>query len=70
MLHKARIYIKLLTGFLSLWGLFFLFTSTHKSIAKIDENTSQDKKDKIIAHPQQNIDENSFLFVDCTGFFE
>lgn len=76
MFSRIKKYIKLLAGFLTLWSFFLFFTSTHKNTGGLQDNRDQDdKKDKVASVSQQNIqsqstDDNSFLFVDCTGFFE
>jgi len=70
MFLKIRKYIKLLAGFLTLWSLFSIFTIFHKNVGKVNGNTDTDKKDPSISSAQQDTDNNSFLFVDCTGFFE
>lgn len=70
MVLRIKNYAKLLKGFISLWVLLLLFTTVHKSPVKVEGDTNKDDKGKFISSTQQDTDQNSFLFVDCTGFFE
>lgn len=68
-LGKVKNPVKLLR-LLSVWIVLFLIVFAKKTDVADHSPSIKEKKDKVaIASPDdQNV--NSFLFVDCTGFFE
>jgi hypothetical protein len=59
-----------LIRFLGLWILVFVFVFIQKDASTDQGSTNQDNKDKITSASDEDTSANSFLFVDCTGFFE
>ncbi|OGH12129.1 MAG: hypothetical protein A2776_01190 [Candidatus Levybacteria bacterium RIFCSPHIGHO2_01_FULL_40_10] len=55
---------------IALWILVFLFVFTRKDVQANQQPQDQEKKDKVTVSSKDGSSNNSFLFVDCTGFFE
>lgn len=73
MFQKLKKNIKLLPGLLTLVGLLLTSSIFYRNAERSHKDTNinpVEKKDKKIASLHQNNSNNSFLFVDCTGFFE
>lgn len=73
MRRKIKKSIKLFFGFLTLWSLFSVSSIFHKTNNIVVDQTkyTNKKEDSTNISPnQQGTDDNSYLFVDCTGFFE
>lgn len=71
MFLRIKRYIKFFPGLFTLIGLLLTSSLFYKNVGKTHiESNSDDNRDKVAPQLNQDTDQNSFLFVDCTGFFE
>lgn len=72
MVYNKRKVAKLFLGFTPLLGLLFIVTTTQKNAAvkmQCDVDDQKNEQDTSTSKSSKTTD-NSFLFVDCTGFYE
>jgi len=69
MLFRLAKYFRLIQGFSTLASLLLISSLFYRNVGDVHASTDpNDDKDKITS--QSLKDQNQFLFVDCTGFFE